>query len=321
MTATTPAQATTPATPPSDMQVRIYQAITVQRPVVLDYLKGLRRDHPDATPAELLKIIEKRYVRTVTITSTGVGASAAIPAVGIPMALTLGVADLLFFYETSALYVLAAAELHGVEVKDADRARPLVFGMLLGEKSQSKVTKLVLDASGAGGINRARKLASGVAGKALPKGWGEVLTQQLPDSALAPLATVLARQALRASGKVGARTLGKAIPFGLGAIVGGVGSFTFGRDVVKAAHLAFPTTPSAFPASLLDYEKPTPGASVWDSENPDQPRAVKALQSAADNASDFGEVAWDKSKDAAGGVAGFVRSLPGRLQRKNRDDA
>ena len=98
-------------------QQKIYQAISVQRPVVIEYLKSVRRDKPDATPAEILKELEKRYVATVTITSTGVGASAAIPAVGIPLALGLGMADLLFFYETSALFVLAATELHGIEVQ------------------------------------------------------------------------------------------------------------------------------------------------------------------------------------------------------------
>lgn len=323
MTTNTPANTPIDLAKSSDMQARIYQAITVQRPVVLEYLKSLRRDKPDATPAEILKELDRRYVRTVTMTSTGVGASAALPAVGIPLALGLGVADLLFFYETSALYVLATAELHGIEVKDAERARPLVFGMLLGEKSQSKVTALVLSASGAGGVNRARavarsSIAKGTVGRALPKGWGEVLTQQLPDSALAPLATVLARQALKASGAVGARTLGKAIPFGVGAIVGGVGSFTFGRDVVKASRLAFPTPPAGFPASLLDYEKSADAASMWDADNPNQPRAVKALQSAGGTVADLGEDAWDKSRGAVGGVVGVIRS---RLKRKPKDDA
>ena len=306
-------------------QAKIYQAISVQRPVVLEYLKSLRRDKPEATPAELLKELEKRYIATVTITSTGVGASAAIPAVGTGIALTLGLADLLFFYETSALYVLAATELHGIEVKDAERARPLVFGMLLGEKSQSKVSKLVLDASGAGGINRARSIAGGVAGKALPKGWGEVLTQQLPDSALAPLATVLARQALNASGKVGARTLGKVLPFGIGAVIGGVGSFTFGRDVVKATHLAFPMPPTAFPEVLVDFTKPEPGIG-------EPSLALKALQSAGDSASGIGEVAWGKTsgarsaiKDAAiggasaikGAAVGGVGAIRSRLKRNS----
>jgi len=286
---------------------RIYQAISIQRPVVLEYLKSLRREKPDATAAEILTTLEKRYVTTVTATSTGVGASAAIPVVGTGTALALGAADLVFFYETSALYVLAATELHGIEVTDADRARPLVFAMLLGQKSQSKVAALVFQAAGAGGVPRARKLAAGTVGKALPKGWGEVLTQQLPDSALAPLATVIARQALKASAKFGVGTLGKAIPFGVGAVIGGVGSFTFGRDVVKAARIAFPSPPTDFPDVLRDFEKADPDVTA-------QSRAVKALQSAAGTASGLGEAARDK----AGGAVGAVRS---RFKRKGNDDA
>jgi hypothetical protein len=274
-----------------DFQSKMYQAISVQRPVVLEFLKSLRRDKPNATAAEILKELDKRYVATVTLTSAGVGASAAIPVVGVGIALGLGVADLLFFYETSALYVLAATELHGIAVSDAERARPLVFAMLLGQKSQSQVSKVVLQAAGAGGVNQARAIATGVAGKALPKGWGEVLTQQLPDSALAPLATVIARQALKESGKMGARTLGKAIPFGLGAVVGGVGSFTFGRDVVRAARLAFPTPPTDFPDALRDFSKPDLAVLA-------QSRAVKAMQAAAAHASDFGEAVWGKANVA-----------------------
>jgi len=273
-----------------DFKSKIYQAISVQRPVVLEYLKSLRRGKPNATAAEILKELDKRYVATVTITSTGVGASAAIPVVGIPLALGLGVIDLLFFYETSALYVLAATELHGIEVSDAERARPLVFGMLLGQKSQSQVAKLVRQAAGVGGVDQARALATGMVGRRLPAGWGEVLTQQLPDSALAPLETVIARRALMAGAKFEAGTLGKAIPFGFGAVVGGVGSFTFGRDVVKAARLAFPMPPTAFPEALLDFQKLEP-------EIVEPSRAVKALQSAADNVSDFGEAVWDKATD------------------------
>jgi hypothetical protein len=34
-----------------DFQAKIYQAISVQRPVVLEYLKSLRREKPNATAA------------------------------------------------------------------------------------------------------------------------------------------------------------------------------------------------------------------------------------------------------------------------------
>lgn len=271
-------------------QAQIYKAIAVQRPVVLEYLRSVRRDKPDATPAEVLKELDNRYVATVTVASSGVGASAMIPGVGIPVALGLGVADLLFFYETSALYVLAVAELHDIPVDNPDRAQPLVLGMLLGQRSQSQVSKLVMTAAGLGGVEQARSRAAGAVGK-LPNGWGEVLTQHLPDSSLAPLTLVIARESAKAGGKAAAGTFGKAIPFGIGAVIGGVGSFTFGRDVVKASHIAFPERPSAFPAWLNDYAKP-------ERESAESPRALVALQSAGASAKDFGEEVWDKVSKA-----------------------
>lgn len=295
----TPASAS-PTVDQTGLQAKIYQAMSVQRPVVIEFLKALRRERPDASVTEILDLLEKRYVATVTATSTGVGASAAIPAVGVPLALGLGVADLLFFYETSALFVLATTELHGIEVTDDERARPLVFGMLLGQKSQNKVAGLVYQAAGAGGVAHARSIASGTVGKRLPAGWGEVVTGQVPDTALAPLATVLAREAIKGSAKLGAGTLGKIIPFGVGAIVGGAGSFIFGRDVVKAAHIAFATPPTEFPESLRDFQKPDANAAA-------PPRAVRALTAARRT-----------GKTITDAVAGGVGAVVARFSRRRR---
>ena len=272
-----------------DFRAKIYKAMSVQRPVVLELLKSLRRENPDATAAEILGIVEKRYVAAVTISSTGVGVAAAIPAVGIPLALGLGVVDLLFFYELSAIYVLAAAELQGIAVTDAERARPLVFGMLLGPKSQNKIMKLVFSAAGID-IDIARDAAEKALGKVLPEGWAEVLLEQLPDSALAPLATTIARDAIKQSAKFSVGTAGKVIPFGVGAVIGGVGSFYFGRDVVKAQRIAFAAPPTEFPDVLADFTKPRPEilrASL----------AATAIQSAAGSASDMGVVVWGKASD------------------------
>jgi len=268
-------------------QAQIFKAIAVQRPVVVEYLRSVRRSKPDATSAEILKELDSRYVATVTITSSGVGASAAIPGVGIPIALGLGVADLLFFYETSALYVLAVAELHGIRVDDPERARPLVLGTLLGQKSQNQMSRLVLSAVGIGGVAAARDAASGAMTKAVPKGWGEVLTEQLPESALAPLTIAIGRESIKLGGKLGAGTVGKTIPFGIGAVIGGLGSFTFGRDVVKAARVAFPSPPVGFPDWLLDYDKPEHG-------DVEPSRAALAFESAAGSVKDFGENVWGK---------------------------
>src|SRR5690554_4802543 len=87
---------------PDDFQERVFKAIAVQRPAVTAYIKEVRRRKPEATPAEVMKTIESQYVATTTSASAAAGASAAIPVVGIPVAIGLGVADLLFFYETTA---------------------------------------------------------------------------------------------------------------------------------------------------------------------------------------------------------------------------
>jgi hypothetical protein len=42
-------------------------------------------------------------------------------------------------------------------------------------------------------------------------------------------------------------------------VIGGVGSFTFGRHPVKATRITLPTAPHGFPESLQDFAKPDPG--------------------------------------------------------------
>lgn len=51
------------------------------------------------------------------------------------------------------------------------------------------------------------------------------------------------------------------------------------------SRIAFPVSPSDFPETLLNFQKPDPGML-------EPSCAVTALQSATDNASDFGEAVW-----------------------------
>lgn len=97
-----------------------------------------------------MKTIESQYVATATTASAAVGASATIPAVRIPIAIGLGVADLLFFYETTALFAPSTAELRGTPIDDPERAKAVVLGAMLGEKRKSYVTELMLSAPPAG---------------------------------------------------------------------------------------------------------------------------------------------------------------------------
>lgn len=285
------AKATAAVALPDDFQERVFKAIAVQRPAAAAYIKEIRRKNPAATPAQVMKAIEAQYVASTTIASTAIGASAAIPAVGIPVALGLGVADLIFFYETTALFALTMTELRGIPIDDPERAKAVVLGVLLGEKRRTKVTELILSVLPTGStITGARAAAGTTLQGATPK-WGDLLAQQLPDSALVPVTMVLARRAIAQGAVMGTvKISSKAIPV-VGAVAGGATSFYFGSGVVKSVRDGFSAPVDSWPDWLELTDADGDGV-------PDPSRAVTALRAASDSAKDFGEGVWERVVDA-----------------------
>lgn len=273
-------------------QDRVFRAIAVQRPAVTAYIKEVRRKKPDATPAEIMKTIESQYVATTTIASAAIGATSTIPIVGIPAAIGLGAADLVLFYETTALFSLCMAELRGIPVNDPERAKAIVLGSLLGEKQRTQLTTIILGALPSGvAINAARSTAGATLGTAAPK-WGDAIAEQIPDSALVPVTMVLAREALKKGAVMGSVKLSsKAIPF-IGAAAGGVTSYYFGIGVVKSCRSGFSAPVDEWPDWLELTDADGDGI-------PDPPAAVIAMRNAAASAKDFGENVWGKVVDAS----------------------
>lgn len=60
----------------------VERALDVQRPFVLSNLERLRKRHPEASPAELARLLERDYLRATTVAGAAVGATATVPAVG-----------------------------------------------------------------------------------------------------------------------------------------------------------------------------------------------------------------------------------------------
>jgi len=276
---------------PGDFQDRVFRAIAVQRPVATAYIKEVRRKKPDATPAEVMRTIESQYVATTTAASAAIGASASIPGVGIPVAIGLGVGDLIFFYETTALFALCMAELRGIPVDDPDRAKAIVLGSLLGEKKRNKVTSLVLTALPAGAtIAAGRTAATAVASGASSK-WGDLIAEQIPESALVPVTMVLAREAVAKGAVMGTvKISSKAIPV-IGAAAGAATSFYFGSSVVKSCRTGFSEPMQSWPEWLELTDADGDGI-------PDPSKAVLAMRAASESAKDFGESVWGKVVDA-----------------------
>jgi hypothetical protein len=212
-------------------------ALALQRPAVIAHLRSIRLRHRQATTLQIVATLERRYLSAVTTSGAAVGATAVVPGVGTGVTLALSGAETVAFLEATALLAQSVAEVHGIAVSDPDRARALVLTILLGREGVDLVTQLSRQLSGRG--------------PGREQYWGEIVTRTLPRAALAPLldrltTTFLHRFAVRG----GASWLGKAMPFGVGAAIGGTGNHLLGRRVVAAARDAFGMPPQALPAEL-----------------------------------------------------------------------
>ncbi|WP_235928853.1 hypothetical protein [Marisediminicola senii] len=222
---------------PPQVEKGIERLLSVQRPLVLSHVRSIRRHHPDASPARVIQILERRYLTAVTGGGAAVGASAVLPGVGVGVSLALSGVETAGFLEASALFAQSVTEVHGIAVTDPERARTLVMAMMLGTAGSDLV----------------RQLAGQVTGKGQSRSgfWGELVTKSLPQAAMGNIADRLKRDFVRRfATSQSATVLGRAIPFGIGAVVGGTGNNILGRRVIKSSRDAFGPAPDWFPIDL-----------------------------------------------------------------------
>lgn len=213
------------------------RVLSVQRPVVLAHIRGIRRRNPNASPARIIQILERRYQTAVTTGGAAVGATAVVPGIGTGITLSLSGIETMGFLEASALFAQSVSEVHGVAVEDPQRASALVMTMMLGDAGASLVRQL------AGEFTGISPLRSDY--------WGELITAGLPQFVVSPMSKKLRSEFTRkfaVSGTAG--VVGKAIPFGVGATIGGVGNFMLSRKVVTSSRQAFLVVRNDFPAEL-----------------------------------------------------------------------
>ena len=216
-------------TPRAALLRTMERAVEVQRPLVLANIRRMQHKHPQATPAELISIVEKHYLATVTGGGAAVGATAVVPAVGTMAALGLSAVATVGFLEATALYAQSVAELHGVHLLDPERSRTMVMAIMLGEEG----TAMMQSIAGRGAKPWASSLGAmpaGVMGSA-----GRSIRKQFTKH-------VVARQ--------GTALLGRALPLGIGAVVGGAGNHAMGKGVIKSARRAFGAVPERISSEL-----------------------------------------------------------------------
>jgi hypothetical protein len=215
----------------------IDRVLTVQRPVVLAHIRSIRHSHPDASPEQIIRILERRYLAAVTSGGALVGASAVVPGVGIAASLALSSVETAGFLEASALFAQSVTEVHGIAVDDPDRARALVMTMMLGSAGTDLVRQLAGQVTGSGPTRTGF--------------WGDLVTKSLPSTAMGHVADQIKRSFMkRFVATQSTNVIGRAIPFGIGAVVGGTGNNILGRKVIKSSREAFGLPPQIFPVEL-----------------------------------------------------------------------
>lgn len=212
------------------------KAISIPDPAIDAYVRRLRvwsrkqsrsGESMDRGPAWAVKAAEKQYLAAVTSMGAGSGAAAAAPGVGTGVSLALMGGELAANLGATALYILAIAKIHGLDVSDVERRRTLLYVALLGQAAPEVVEKAV--------------------GRTGPY-WARVIIKNLDREAIAAVNRVLGPRFVTLYGtRQGVIVLGRVIPFGIGAGVGATANIAIGLAVVGGVRRAFPPAPEAWP--------------------------------------------------------------------------
>jgi hypothetical protein len=160
-----------------------------------------------------------------------------VPGVGTIASLGLSAAATVGFLEATALYATSLAELHGIRLTNPEKASTMVMAIMLGEEGTALLGTLSGQAMGKG--------------TSATQAWGNVLSKSMPVSGFGVVRNKIQKAFLRNLLKrQGTALFGRALPFGIGAVVGGAGNLMMGRAVVANAKEAFGPMPDTIPGEL-----------------------------------------------------------------------
>ena len=211
------------------------KAVQLQTSTIRTYVDWLRRQNPDATPAEIQKLMDKHLKNTVTGTGAGVGAAAAVPGIGLFTDAAAVAGESVLFLDLAAFYAVASAYLRGEDIADPERRRTLVLSLLMGTKGLAIVDAMLGDDAGK------------IPGKStLAKFSGPTLANT--NNVLERIATRSIRKTLRRA------WLGKLMPLGIGAIAGTTANRKLADGVIDNVQSGLSAMPAAFASPLPEKD-------------------------------------------------------------------
>lgn len=214
--------------PKPAFQRAVLAVMRAQRPLVVANLRRLTKKHPHDSPGELAERMSRRYIAALATTGATAGGVGAVPGIGTATSLGASFGAALGFLELTALYAQSIAELAGLHTKTDQQAQALVMTIMLGEEGRELLQQAATSQPGSrfGTLGPSAWLASGLTG--------------LTERAFSALANRFMRTLVRGEA---VRFLGRMVPFGIGAGIGGVANRNLARQVVIQTQETFGQLP------------------------------------------------------------------------------
>lgn len=215
--------------PTPAFQRAVLAAMSVQRPVVIAELRRLTKKYPADSPEELAQRLARRYIGSLTTTGAAAGGLGAVPGIGTAASLGASFGAALGFLEFTALYAQSVAELAGLHTRNSKESQALVMTIMLGEEGRELLQRAASTQPGTrfGTLGPAAWVASGITG--------------LTERAFTSLANRFMSNLVRGEA---VRFLGRLVPFGLGAGIGGIANRNLARQVVRQTQETFGELPA-----------------------------------------------------------------------------
>ncbi|MFI2377518.1 hypothetical protein ACH5AO_20965 [Streptomyces sp. NPDC018964] len=203
------------------------KTIDGQNRLVHKNIARARHRNPEATPAQVIHTLERMYVSALTGTGAAVGGIAAAPGVGTGVALALSASQTLSSLELSTLFALSLAEVHGVPIDEIERHQTIVMGIMLGGAGSTTIAKIA---------------------ERTGRHWGRQVVAKVPVETLHRINNVLGRNFVTKYGtKQRIIVLGRVVPFGIGAVIGGGANAALATLAVRSGRRAFGPPPTSWP--------------------------------------------------------------------------
>ncbi len=181
--------------------------------------------------AERVRTVTRAFAREMAAVGAVAGAAAAVPGAGAVTFAGTTAVELGWFTARSADLILSVAAVHGQTEASVEQRRAWILSVLaFGNGASGSFTKL--------------------AGE-LGKGLGKRGTGAIPTESLRAINRALGRTIVTKYGtKRGVVALGRALPLGIGAAVGGGANYAFARSIARQADTFFRLLPPPLSSDL-----------------------------------------------------------------------